>query len=136
MGTAHFSLMLIGFISLHQRKNIGLKVTFSHAQISLFFWHFAHFSRVFLKLCFELNRRLLWIIMMHCLINFSRSAWLAYLHRDLCSFLTVLCLLSPEGIFWIMLEIKKIIVHFPWNHCHSTLIRRGILSHAPFLFWY
>lgn len=73
VGTTHFSLMLIGFTSLHQRKNIGLKVTFSHAQISLFLWHFVHFPGVFLKLCFELNRSLLWSIMRHGLITLSRS---------------------------------------------------------------
>jgi len=52
MSTTHFSLMLIGFISLHQRKHIGLKVTFSHAQISLLLWHFVHFPTIFLKVRF------------------------------------------------------------------------------------
>lgn len=73
VGTTHFSLMLIGFISLHQRRNIGLKVTFSHAQISLLLWHFAHFPGVFLRLCFELNRSLLWSIMRHGLNTLLRS---------------------------------------------------------------
>lgn len=43
----HLSLMLIGFICLYQRKNIGLKVAFSDAEISFSLWHFAHFLVLF-----------------------------------------------------------------------------------------